>query len=166
MANHKLAASVQSQCNYVYVQLRVCMCVCAHARVCACMYACVRVGGWEGAGPALTTSQAHKRPAKIPDVLIRYHRHFSRLSWAGRRGSGEGPTWPGRTCQSSENSEIRASLKRKRKRKAYAGSQTPSIIEGKGIRRCQHHAAPRQSNRLAVIAPDHVEPADPVVIAA
>ena len=33
-----------------------------------------------------------------------------------------------------------------KKRKNYAGSQTPSIIEGKGIRRCLHHAlaAPHQ----------------------
>jgi len=31
-----------------------------------------------------------------------------------------------------------------KERKNYAGSQTPSIIERKGVRRCLHHAAPHQ----------------------
>jgi len=31
-----------------------------------------------------------------------------------------------------------------KERKNYVGSQTPSIIEGKGVRRCLHHAAPHQ----------------------
>jgi len=34
----------------------------------------------------------------------------------------------------------------KKERKNYVGSQTPtgSMIEGKGVRRCLHHAAPHQ----------------------
>jgi len=46
----------------------------------------------------------------------------------------------GRGFKSSNSTAIT----RKKERENYAGSKTPSIVEGKGVHRCLHHAVPHQ----------------------